>query len=188
MRDVSQAVILTKLALKIVNFTKINAKMSECWGLRHSYFQNGPQAHFKVLFTRLVWIRMHFSKGNCDLFIFSIGEKNLCLTAFSKLFYFFFFFVTGTVETAFHQAPVCQLEVSNSLRQIEMHYETSITAVVGTELFFCFVQFLGWVYFLPTVWSILYCTEKCSIEHWNRASERHFLRGYKNWWLRLSEK
>ena len=92
MRDVSQAVILTKLALKIVNFTKINAKMSECWGLRHSYFQNGPQAHFKVLFTRLVWIRMHFSKGNCDLFISSIGEKNLCLTAFSKLFYFFFFF------------------------------------------------------------------------------------------------
>ena len=63
---------------------------------------------------------------------------------------FLFFFRTETDEPAFHHAPVCQQEISDSLRQLEVYYETFNTNVVGTELSFGFVQFLGWVYFLPT--------------------------------------
>ena len=51
MCDVFQATILTKLDQKIVNFAKLNAKIS----LLLSNLQNGSQAHFKTLFTHLVY-------------------------------------------------------------------------------------------------------------------------------------
>ena len=75
MCDVSQAIILTKLDLKIVNFTKINAKISKCWGYGIQTFEMALKPILRFCSRSWSGLQYIFRSEIITYLFFQMGEK-----------------------------------------------------------------------------------------------------------------